>query len=420
MTGQSLIKRLLPRSLLGRSLLIIVTPLVLLQVVSGLIFYESHWDKVSLRLARNLAGDIAGVIALLRRNPDDPEPVFDVAAEHMEMTVRVMAGDILPNTPPDESGLTERMLVRAMREYVGKPFQIDTRSLDRHVVVRVQLTDGVLEVVTTRKRLFSSTTYIFVLWMVGTSMILFGVAVIFMRNQVKPIRRLAFAADTFGKGRDAPSFKPEGAKEVRQAATAFIAMRDRIQRQITQRNFVFGFVLMSLVQRKYGYYTLQAARFTANVLYAILMSNLRLAAIVLSYTVGTAPKLRPGIVAVPLTITNPFDITILATVITLTPGTLSVDLGEDVSGRLWPYSESDDGMIGLDSDEEPQGGAHEQPEAAQSPQSASARDRGAAALLVHAIDVADPQAFRVEIKQNFERPLLELRRILVELDAADT
>ena len=235
MTGQSLIKRLLPRSLLGRSLLIIVTPLVLLQVVSGLIFYESHWDKVSLRLARNLAGDIAGVIALLRRNPDDPEPVFDVAAEHMEMTVRVMAGDILPNTPPDESGLTERMLVRAMREYVGKPFQIDTRSLDRHVVVRVQLTDGVLEVVTTRKRLFSSTTYIFVLWMVGTSMILFGVAVIFMRNQVKPIRRLAFAADTFGKGRDAPSFKPEGAKEVRQAATAFIAMRDRIQRQITQR-----------------------------------------------------------------------------------------------------------------------------------------------------------------------------------------
>ena len=184
--------------------------------------------------------------------------------------------------------------------------------------------------------------------------------------------------------------------------------------------FVFGFVLMSLVQRKYGYFTLQAARFTANVLYAILLSNLRLAAIVLSYTVGTAPKLRPGIVAVPLTITNPFDITILATVITLTPGTLSVDLGEDVYGRLWPYSESDDGMIGLDSDEEPQGGAHEQPEAARSPQSASARDRGAAALLVHAIDVADPQAFRVEIKQNFERPLLELRRILVELDAADT
>ena len=235
MAPEPLIKRFLPRSLLGRSLMIIVTPLVLLQVVSGFIFYESHWDKVTLRLARNLAGDIASVITLLRQNPDTPETVFDLAEEHMEMRLRVKAGDILPNAPPDESGLMERMMVRAMREYVGKPFQIDTRSLDRHVVIRVQLTDGVLVVVTTRKRLFSSTTYIFVLWMVGTAMILFGVAVVFMRNQVKPIRSLAFAADTFGKGRDAPSFKPEGASEVRQAATAFIAMRDRIQRQITQR-----------------------------------------------------------------------------------------------------------------------------------------------------------------------------------------
>ena len=235
MTRQPLIKRLLPRSLLGRSLMIIVTPLVLLQVVSGFIFYESHWDKVTLRLARNLAGDIASVITLLRQNPGNPEPVFNIAAEHMEMRLRMKTGDILPNTPPDESGLMERALVRAMREYVGKPFQIDTHSLDRHVVIRVQMTDGVLIVVTTRKRLFSSTTYIFVLWMVGTAMILFGVAVVFMRNQVKPIRRLALAADTFGKGRDAPSFKPEGAQEVRQAATAFIAMRDRIQRQITQR-----------------------------------------------------------------------------------------------------------------------------------------------------------------------------------------
>ena len=235
MTRQPLIKGLLPRSLLGRSLMIIVTPLVLLQVVSGFIFYESHWDKVTLRLARNLAGDIASVITLLRQDPGNSESIFDMAAEHMEMRLRVKTGDILPNTPPDESGLMERALVRAMREYVGKPFQIDTHSLDRNVVIRIQMTDGVLVVVTTRKRLFSSTTYIFVLWMVGTAMILFGVAVVFMRNQVKPIRRLALAADTFGKGRDAPSFKPEGAQEVRQAATAFIAMRDRIQRQITQR-----------------------------------------------------------------------------------------------------------------------------------------------------------------------------------------
>ena len=182
--------------------------------------------------------------------------------------------------------------------------------------------------------------------------------------------------------------------------------------------FLFGFVLMSLVQRKYGFYTLQVARFTCYVLYAILASNLRLAAIVFSNTFGVAPALRPGIVAIPLTLTNPFDITILATIITLTPGTLSVDLGEDVYGQLWPYGESDDAMIGLEGAHE-RGGVYGKPDAAQQVRGTAARDRGAAALLVHAIDIADPQAFRAEIKHNFERPLLELRRILVELDAAD-
>jgi len=93
----------------------------------------------------------------------------------------------------------------------------------------------VLHVITARKKLFSTTTYIFLLWMVGSSLVLFAVATIFMRNQVKPIRRLAEAADDFGKGRDVRKFKPEGATEVRQAAIAFIAMRERIQRHITQR-----------------------------------------------------------------------------------------------------------------------------------------------------------------------------------------
>ena len=237
MAGEPFIKRLLPRSLLGRSLLIIVSPLVLLQVVSAFIFYESHWDKVTLRLARGLAGDIATIVVFLRDHPaiDERQWIIAKAADHMEISAEIKEDEILPNLAPQPETLMERMLVRAMREYVGKPFQIDTRSLPRHVIIDIQLNDGVLHVVTTRKRLFSSTVYIFVLWMVGTSMILLGVATVFMRNQVKPIRRLAVAADRFGKGRDVAHFKPEGAREVRQAAAAFLAMRERIQRQIGQR-----------------------------------------------------------------------------------------------------------------------------------------------------------------------------------------
>ena len=231
------IKRYLPKSLLGRSLMIIVTPLVILQLVSAAIFYETHWDKVTLRLARGVAGDIAAVIRLLQQHPDpkDHDWIIDLAAGTMEFEVSINEGAVLPNNPREPSGLMERMLTRAMNSYVGRPFIIDSETRAREVQIDVQLANGVLNVVTTRKRLFSSTAYVFVIWMVGTSLILFVVATIFMRNQVKPIRRLAVAADDFGKGRDVSHFKPEGAAEVRRAASAFLVMRERILRQISQR-----------------------------------------------------------------------------------------------------------------------------------------------------------------------------------------
>ncbi|MBC8268383.1 MAG: HAMP domain-containing protein [Rhodospirillaceae bacterium] len=231
------IKRLLPKSLLGRSLMIIIMPLVILQVIAALIFYESHWHKVSLTLSRSVAGDIASVIDLMRSNPDkeNVDWIMDLPAKNMNMLMSFKKGEIITSSQSVLSGKMEETLIKAMREAVGRPFYVDSESLERDVVIDVQLSDGVLHVITSRKRLFSSTTYVFVIWMIGSSLVLFAVATIFMRNQVKPIRRLAEAADDFGKGRDAPKFKPEGATEVRQAAAAFIDMRDRIQRQISQR-----------------------------------------------------------------------------------------------------------------------------------------------------------------------------------------
>ncbi len=240
MAGQPLsllIKRFLPKSLLGRSLLIIVTPLVLLQVVSALIFFESHWDKVTLRLARSVAGDTAMVVRLMRDfpTPEDREWIFDMASRHFEFQTSFDPGRILPNKPAATDSLLDQMLSESLRSMVNRPFLIDSEGLADDVAIEVQLADGVLRILTTRKRLFSSTTYVFVIWMVGTSLILFAVAMVFMRNQVKPIRRLALAADDFGKGRTIDAFKPEGATEVRQAASAFMAMRARIRRQIAQR-----------------------------------------------------------------------------------------------------------------------------------------------------------------------------------------
>ena len=205
--------------------------------MSAAIFYETHWDKVTLRLARGVAGDIAAIIQLMRRSPgpENLDWIADLAGETMEFDISIKQGAVLANSTWAPDGLTERMLSRAMDSHVGKPFLIDSVSRNRQVVIDVQLPTAVLSVVTTRKRLFSSTVYVFVIWMVGTSLILFVVATIFMRNQVKPISRLAVAADNFGKGRDVSGFKPEGATEVRRAAQAFLIMRERILRHIGQR-----------------------------------------------------------------------------------------------------------------------------------------------------------------------------------------
>ncbi|MEK9671143.1 MAG: ATP-binding protein [Rhodospirillaceae bacterium] len=237
MTIRTAIKEFLPKSLLGRALLIIVMPLILLQVVSALIFYETHWNKVSYRLARSVAGDLAAILLLVQNDPSENgrERAFDIAYRTMDMSIEFRPGAILSNRPHRIDNDVEEMLDRALQTFLVKPYRVDANASKPTVSVDVQLADGVLQVKTLRKRLFSTTIYVFVIWMVGTSLILFGVATIFMRNQVKPIRRLARAADNFGKGRDVSKFKAEGATEVRQAAQAFMAMRERIQRHLAQR-----------------------------------------------------------------------------------------------------------------------------------------------------------------------------------------
>ena len=238
----SLLKRILPRTLLGRALLIILSPLVLLQVISTWVFYDRHYDTTTKRLSQGLAGDIATVVQMLVRDPGSVErlQVFRMAQRSMWLNLKFEADARLADTSTSASlnpftSVLDRKLTTAMEQFVARPFLIDTRSLDEKVKIEVQLADGVLQVLVPRERLFSSTTYIFIMWMVGSSIVLFGVAVVFMRNQVKPIRRLAQAAEGFGKGRDVADFKPEGATEVRQAAAAFLQMRGRIKRQIAQR-----------------------------------------------------------------------------------------------------------------------------------------------------------------------------------------
>jgi two-component system osmolarity sensor histidine kinase EnvZ len=232
------VERLLPQTLLGRSIIIIVTPVVLLQAVSAWVFYTSHWNTVTQRFAEGVAGDIASVIRLMPRPFDaaKAQQIFTIAREQMDVKLTFRPDEILPNDPTiTRQNVVDRALSRELEDTVHRPFLIDSRSLRNYVVIHVQLADGVLHASVRRRRLFSSTTYLFLLWMIGTSLALLAFATVFMRNQVRPIKRLAQAADDFGRGRDIEDFRPTGAAEVERAGHAFNLMRERIRRQITQR-----------------------------------------------------------------------------------------------------------------------------------------------------------------------------------------
>ncbi len=229
------IKRMLPRGLLGRSLLIVLVPLVLLQAVAFTFFYGNHLDVISRRLAGAVAGEIAHTIELLERYPSDQLGTLRSAWLQFEIPMRVVPGQLPADTHVNQLGPMDDDLAAALAAKVGRPFTMDWASDPRAVLVRVQVAGGVLEAEAPRKRLYATTIYVFVLWVVGTALVLFAIAALFLRNQVRAIRRLADAAEAFGMGRDPGPIKPEGATEVRQAAAAFNRMQARIVRFLQQR-----------------------------------------------------------------------------------------------------------------------------------------------------------------------------------------
>lgn len=230
----------LPRGLLARTLIILVVPLLLLQAVALQLFYGGHLDVISRRLGAGLAGDVAFLSAMLdHAPPEDRGRIMREAQWRLALAVSFGPGETLGPVPerPAWSPLLplEADLNQALRERLRLPFDADWLSHRNAIIIRVQLADGLLSVEAPRRRLVTTTLYVFVLWLVGSTLLLAVTAGLFMKNQVRAIRRLADAAEAFGLGRDTGPIKPEGAREVRQAALAFNAMQERITRFVDQR-----------------------------------------------------------------------------------------------------------------------------------------------------------------------------------------
>lgn len=237
------IKKFLPRTLFGRSLLILAAPILLIQIITTFVFFDSHWSKMTARLAFAVAGEIAVIAGQIEAGqpPDDIKTVTAWAGQYLELLVSYEPDGALQTLgKTSHRGLRNydiaNTLAMAMDAQVRRPYHVNVDSREKWVEVSVQLAGGLLRVSVPQRRLFSSSVFVLLRWMIATSIVLLIVAVLFMRNQIRPIRRLAVVAERFGKGMDPPtSFKPEGAREVRQAAHAFLDMQERIKRQIQQR-----------------------------------------------------------------------------------------------------------------------------------------------------------------------------------------
>jgi two-component system, OmpR family, osmolarity sensor histidine kinase EnvZ len=230
----------LPKGLYKRSLLIVILPMVLLQTAVTFAFMQHHWELVTRRLSEAVARDVGALTDLYQRLPPGEDDAFlsNLASERFRMDATVLPAGPLPPAAPGSFFAALDPLTRTLPAEIDKqlhqPFWLDTIGRSGIMEIRVDLGDRVLRLVTRRALAYEANAHIFVLWMLAAMLVLLTVAIVFLRNQIRPILRLARAAEDFGKGRDL-DFNPHGAREVRQAGNAFIEMKRRIERATEQR-----------------------------------------------------------------------------------------------------------------------------------------------------------------------------------------
>jgi len=232
------LKSVMPKGLYARSLLIIIVPMVVLQSVVAFMFMDRQWSLVTRYLSSAITQEIATLIDVYKTYPQgaDRAQLRRIAQDRLGLVV-----DFLPQTqlpPPGPKPFFSQLdgaLSDEIRKQIGLPFWIDTVGRSAIVEIRIKLDDTVMRVFARRADIYDSNSWMFLIWMVVTSLVVLAVAILFLRNQIKPIVRLADAAEAFGKGREAPNFRPRGAREVRRAAAAFLEMKGRVERAIEQR-----------------------------------------------------------------------------------------------------------------------------------------------------------------------------------------
>ncbi len=230
-------KSVLPKSLFGRALLILMVPIIALQLVVGLVFFQRHYTRVTEQLTRGVAQELSYVVGEIEAaaSPDAAMAMLPSVGAALDLGLRLEPGaEVNPGAQRRTLDATGGTAIATLQEALDRPISVDLLLDPRNAEIGIQTTKGALYAVAPRNLLTVTNPHQLLVLMLIAAILLTTIAVLFLRNQVRPIRALAEAAEDFGKGRST-AFRPAGAEEVRRAGMAFLSMRSRLERQIEQR-----------------------------------------------------------------------------------------------------------------------------------------------------------------------------------------
>ena len=230
------IKKILPKRLFYRSLLIIAVPIIGLQLIISIVFFDSLWIKTNKGMTRALVGEIRTFINAYENEEYDKEFLILIFREHLDFNVKFESLKILP--PKDKERKFSPIDRTLRRELKAKftNYWFDTTSYKNLIDLRIKYEDGYFQFYVPKERVTSSSARIFALWITMPAFLLITISIIFLKNQTRPIISLAKASEKFGRGEEVEEFRPSGALEIRQAGYEFDKMRKRITRHLNQRS----------------------------------------------------------------------------------------------------------------------------------------------------------------------------------------
>ena len=231
------IKKILPKRLFYRGLLIVAVPIIGLQIIISIVFFDSLWIKTNKGLTRALIGEIDTIIDIYNNEDEyNKKKLTDLYNQNFSFSIRFLENTKLPDIKVERwFSPMDRTLRRELKSKINE-YWFNTTAYQEVVDLRIKFKDGVLQIFFPKERIQASSIRIFALWITLPAFLLIAIAIIFLKNQTRPIINLAKASEKFGRGEDVENFSPSGALEIRQAGYEFDKMRKRIIRHLNQRS----------------------------------------------------------------------------------------------------------------------------------------------------------------------------------------